>query len=260
MLSLPYNISCGYFDSNNPKSSKHPAERTVKKFEIEFYVNDDMFVCLDGKKHEIRKNSIMISRPGQVRYSSRPFKTMYLCFNVEGELAQMLCAAPEFFMSSHPEQIRDMLSDLALIVENNSNSLQLYSRLLTFINLLLRDASIPEPHSGINYKIIQSAKRYIEKNYASPIHLEDVATTVNLSPVYFHSIFSEVCGMSPHRYLTKIRIDHAKKMLWDSSASIADIAELCGFGSQQYFTKIFKKETGSSPGKYRKTLYEDYVE
>ena len=136
----------------------------------------------------------------------------------------------------------------------------MHSRFLKFLDFVLKDSSIPQQYSGRNYKIIQTAKRYIENNYATALHLEDIAATVNLSPIYFHSIFSTALGQSPHEYLTKIRIEQAKKLLWDSSVPISDVAERCGFGSQQYFTKIFKKETGISPGKYRKSLYEDYVE
>lgn len=260
MLSLPYDISCGYFDSNNPKSTKHPVERTVKKFEIEFFSDDNMFVSLDGHKYAIQKNTMLIARPGQLRYTGRPFKTTYLCFNIDGELAERLYAAPEFFICSHPEQIHKMLEELALLVNIKNNDLLMHSRFLKFLDFVLKDSSIPQQYSGRNYKIIQTAKRYMENNYATALHLEDIAATVNLSPIYFHSIFSMALGQSPHEYLTKIRIEQAKKLLWDSSVPISDVAERCGFGSQQYFTKIFKKETGSSPGKYRKSLYEDYVE
>ncbi|MBP3381026.1 MAG: AraC family transcriptional regulator, partial [Clostridia bacterium] len=50
-----------------------------------------------------------------------------------------------------------------------------------------------------------------------------------------------------------------KKMLWDSANSIGYIAESCGFGCQQYLNKIFKQQTGMTPGQYRKSIGENYL-
>jgi len=138
--------------------------------------------------------------------------------------------------------------------------LLLQSRLLSFLHVILFDSEIPQRQSGQNYEIIAKAKRYIESNYQKPIHLKDIASSVNLSHVYFHNVFVAACGITPHGYLTHYRIAEAKKQLCNSATPLSLIAENCGFGCQQYFSKIFKEQTGTTPAKYRREIQESYAE
>ena len=260
MLTLPTDITCGYFDCSEFGGLKVSPKRKVLKFEIEFYLENANSTFSDGKEYKILKNHIQIAKPGQIRYSILPFKTMYLKFFADGEIAEKLLLAPEYFLSSHPEKITEKLDEIILLNESGEDNILLYSRLFSFINLILYDSRIPKLQSGYNYSIIQKAKRYIESNYKEPLKLEDIAKFVNLSPIYFHNIFTLACNQTPHDYLIKYRIAEAKKMLWNSALSLGFIADECGFGCQQYFNKIFKKETGITPGKYRKEFQKNYLE
>ena len=87
-----------------------------------------------------------------------------------------------------------------------------------------------------------------------------MAAAVNLSPTYFHTLFKTATGISPHDYLIRRRIEAAKELLRDSSVPLSRIAENCGFTNQQHFAKIFKKQTGLTPGRYRKNSGNNYLE
>ncbi len=260
MITLPYNIVCGYYDCSEFGDLNISPKRKTAKFEIEFYLEDGLSTFADENEYIIKKHHIQIAKPNQVRYSRLPFKTMFLKFSAEGEIAEKLYNAPEYFRSSHPEKIIEKLDEIILLNENGNNELLLQSRLLSFLNLILYDSEIPKFQSGENYEIIAKAKRYIEANYKDSITLKDIANSVNLSPIYFHNIFTTACGLSPHDYLIACRITEAKKQLWNSSIPLELVAENCGFGCQQYFNKIFKKETGTTPGKYRKEIQQNYLE
>ena len=259
MITLPYNITCGYFDCGKFNGLPVSPKRKSVKYEIEFYLEDGKTTFTDGREYLIKKNYIQIAKPNQVRYSFLPFKTLYLKFNVEGEIAELLDNAPEYFLSSHPEKIIEKLNEIILLNESGSNELLLQSRLLSFFNLILYDSEIPNLQGGTNYEIVSKAKRYIEGHYFEQITLKDIADSAHLSPIYFHNIFSSACGMSPHEYLISCRIAEAKKLLWDSNIPLSIVGENCGFGCQQYFNKIFKKETGTTPGKYRKEIGQKYL-
>lgn len=260
MINLPYNITCGYCDCSEFGSLSVSPKRKTVKFEIEFYLEDGKSTFTDGKEYLIKKHYIQIAKPNQIRYSNLPFKTMYLKFSVSGEIADRLTNAPEYFRSSHPEKIMEKLDEIIVLNENRSNDLLLYSRLLSFLNLVLYDSEIPNSQSGKNYEIISKAKRFIENNYKNSISLKDIANSVNLSHIYFHNIFTFACGISPHDYLIECRITEAKKQLWNCDISLDYIAQNCGFGCAQYFNKIFKKYTGITPGKYRKEIQRNYLE
>lgn len=260
MITLPYNITCGYYDCSEFGSLSVSPKRRTTKFEIEFYLEDGLSTFSDENEYKIKKYHIQIAKPNQIRYSILPFKTMCLKFSVDGDIAQNLLKAPEYFRSSHPERIIEKLDEIILLNESGNNDLLLHSRLLSFINLILYDSEIPNLQSGQNYEIIANAKRFIETNYKDNITLKNIANSVNLSPIYFHNIFTAACNISPHDYLINCRIAEAKRQLWNSNIPINLIAEKCGFGCQQYFTKIFKKQTGVTPAKYRKETQKNYLE
>ncbi len=259
MLTLPYHITCGYFDCSEFGTLNVSPKRTATKFEIEFYLEDGLETFADDTAYTIRKWHIQIAKPGQVRYSYLPFKTMYLKFCADGDLAARLMAAPEYFRSHHPEKMTDMLDEIILLNEKADSPLLLHSQLLALLDLVLYDSEAPRLHDN-HYPIVKQAKRYMEQHYAESVRLEDIATSVNLSPIYFHNLFTDACGCTPHEFLVQKRIAESKKLLWDSSVSLSEIAERCGFGSQQYFSKIFKKATGVPPGKYRKELQQQYLD
>ncbi len=260
MITLPYDISCGYCDCSEFGNLSVSPKRKTEKFEIEFYLENGESTYTNDNEYIIKKHHIQIAKPNQVRYSKLPFKTMFLKFKADEELAKLLTNAPEYFICSHPQKISEKLEEIILLNESGDNQLLLYSRLLSFINLVLYDSEIPKLQSGQNYEIITNAKRYMESNYKEDIYLKDIANAVNLSPIYFHNIFTSACGISPHNYLINCRIAEAKKLLWNSTIPLTLIAENCGFGCQQHFNKVFKKQTGTTPGRYRKEIQQNYLE
>ena len=104
-------------------------------------------------------------------------------------------------------------------------------------------------HADIIYKSLD----YISKNYMRKISLEEVAAEVYLSPSYFSKVFKEGVGTNFVTYLNKYRISVAKRLLMDNSIDIVDISNLVGYEDQSYFSKSFKKITGTTPGKFRET-------
>ena len=102
-------------------------------------------------------------------------------------------------------------------------------------------------HSDIVYKVME----YVKRNYATKISLDDVAKHVYLSRSYLSSVFKDETGYSLFNYINRVRVEKSKLYLLDNTISLVDVAALCGFEDQSYFTKVFKKATGVSPKKYR---------
>ena len=105
MLTLPSQITCGYFDSSEFGTLRISPKRTATKFEIEFYLEDASSTFADDAVYTIRKGYVQIAVPGQVRYSHLPFKTMYVKFCADGELAERLQTAPPYFKSTPPSSV-----------------------------------------------------------------------------------------------------------------------------------------------------------
>ena len=103
-----------------------------------------------------------------------------------------------------------------------------------------------------NFHVIQKSMEYINDNISNNITLDSVAEYVYLSPSYFSRLFKKEMGINLIDYLNKVRVEESKKYLSDLKIPLIDIAQTVGFRDQSYYTKVFKKIEGISPGQYRK--------
>lgn len=255
---LPYNITCGYFDCSEFGTLKESPSREATRFEIEYYLENASITTVDNVDYSIKADHILIAKPGQIRYSKLPFYTMWIKFSVDGLLAERLNKSPIYFPAINSPRIKPLMEKLILLYDEPNKELSFYSLLMELLELMLNDALLTAVPLPFNINVVEKAQKYIDANFQNPITLNDIAATVSLSPNHFHSIFKSTCGVSPHKYLLSKRITASKEMLWITEQTIPEIAEKCGFGCQQYFTKVFKQETGITPGAYRKNLQKRY--
>lgn len=93
---------------------------------------------------------------------------------------------------------------------------------------------------------------YMQQNYNQDLSLYDIAKRFFVSREYISRKFKQTYGTNMSDYLTKIRIDHAKQLLRNPQMKLAVIAEKVGFKNEKYFSQVFKKQEGISPGEFRK--------
>jgi AraC-like DNA-binding protein/ligand-binding sensor protein len=98
---------------------------------------------------------------------------------------------------------------------------------------------------------LRKAERFILENFTRKISLQEIADNSGLSAPYFSTIFKEEMGENLSKYLNRLRVEKAGRMLVETNLSLSEIAGSCGFEDQSWFSKIFKTYTGMSPGKYR---------
>ena len=103
----------------------------------------------------------------------------------------------------------------------------------------------------IDRRRLQRSLDLIEARLASSISLEELAAAACLSPFHFSRLFRRAIGKSPIRYVAERRVRSAQAMLASRTAPLAAIALEGGFGSQSNFTRVFRKLTGTTPGRYR---------
>ena len=104
-------------------------------------------------------------------------------------------------------------------------------------------------------KIIYTISDYICKNYAQDITLKGLSKAFSISEGYLSRKFKEVSGLGINQYITYVRISHAEKFLKESSLSVTEIAEKCGFCGSTYFSSVFHKMKGVSPLTFRKNSH-----
>ena len=84
--------------------------------------------------------------------------------------------------------------------------------------------------------------------------MDKVSQQIYISPYYLSHLFKEELGITFLEYLTRIRMEEAKKLLMDRSMTILDISAQVGYDDPSYFSKVFKKNMGVSPNQYRKQI------
>jgi AraC-like DNA-binding protein len=99
---------------------------------------------------------------------------------------------------------------------------------------------------------MQVAKRFIETHYNEPdLSLEKVAGRAGFSRSHFSRLFRKEFGSTFADYLAGLRLEAARRLLRDTSNSIAQVALASGFADPDYFCRVFKKATGMSPSAFR---------
>lgn len=106
--------------------------------------------------------------------------------------------------------------------------------------------------------LMAKVKKYLQHNYMiCDISLDSVSAMLNLSASYFSALFKRTFQVNFLDYLTELRMDAAKELLRDPLRSTAEVANMVGYESANYFTRAFKKKVGMTPTDYRRRAAED---
>jgi len=96
-----------------------------------------------------------------------------------------------------------------------------------------------------------AAREYVQQNAATMASIEDVAPAVGISYDHLRHVFKRRYNMSIKRWHLEVRVERAKELLANTNLPAKQIASLCGFATERYFSTNFKKLAGVTPGTYR---------
>ena len=94
----------------------------------------------------------------------------------------------------------------------------------------------------------------VNRDYAKPITVEDVAEELHFSSSYLMRLFKYETGQTFHTYLTEYRIKKAAELLKNENLKVSEVSELVGYTDSNYFGQVFKRIMGMPPQKYLKGL------
>lgn len=93
---------------------------------------------------------------------------------------------------------------------------------------------------------------YINEHLSEDLRLKALAAEFYLNPYYLSQYFKSKTGMNYYAYVSRLRIERAKRLLVTTNMRVADIAAIVGFSEYRAFTKFFHKTEGVSPSDYRR--------
>ena len=197
----------------------------------------------DGKINSARVNDIVFF-PKNMRFSRRVIEPLK-CLYIQADSAFDLLNGG-LLKTSDTTRKNNTVLHLKEAVINADGYL---------INHYVNDILIlAESGHHFSNKYVNAVTDYINRNYALPLTLEELAKVVNMSKQGLISAFKRSIGKTPIEYLNLVRLQNSKELLKNTDNSVGEIAELCGFSNVYYFSNIFKKHIGISPNMFRKNM------
>ena len=195
----------------------------------------------------------------------------------KGRARELLNQLLRYVYSPHPDQfelirsravqLATMLAKIAAAVESTSGEERIYRRehipaLKTAQTLEQVDETLARMlHLYVDYAFdfneikhsdtVYRAMEYIRSNFGRKITLEEIASYVHLSGSHLSGTFHKETGQTISAYINHVRIEKSKQLLAASQTPIAEVAALCGFEDQSYFSRVFRQGTGVSPKRFR---------
>ena len=145
------------------------------------------------------------------------------------------------------EELKEYYSELPLFTEEQIQSISIIAKMLVK-HILLENMLKPFDEN------IGRVISYINENLDTDLTIHSISKIANISKSVLYRNFHNYFGCTVGQYINRKRIEKAVELLTDNNLSIEEIAIRTGFSDGSYFSKIFKKEKGLSPLKYKNTL------
>lgn len=170
----------------------------------------------------------------------RNYLILNIRFVVLAYVESIGCSQEEFLIRLNEEKIPDLGSSV--------DEVRKYAYSMIIQAIKERDKKSDDR----SHTLLKGALSYIEEHYTNEaLSLNEVAAVVDVSPNYFSAIFSQEMGTTFIEYVTKKRMDKAKKLLKQGNMHTSDVASEVGYKDSHYFSFVFKKTQGCTPREYR---------
>lgn len=247
---------CGIDENLSPGAKCGPVQRDV--FLIECCVSGYGGIEINGVSYPITPRSCYFLFPGDtVTHSADNVEPRcgFWCAMSGMQIASALKQAgisstSPFAPSELFDEINSRLEEMYRTREENDlgADMRRTSHIYAILGALLRTSTETDKYSSV-----QKAIGYMETNYHMNLSVAALAEEIGLDRSYFSTFFKSQTGLSPHEYLTRLRVKKAAALLKESTYSVAEISEAVGFDSGN-FSRIFKQAIGMTPLEYRKNI------
>ena len=218
----------------------------------------DAFVVSPGNLH------FMGSQAGEVDYFTFLFPLEYISFCTDDMLDDKLLTPLKNGHLMIRPRIKDAAKELCeqlaeiYMAKNDEKKLEIAVQiktkiiLLQFILHMWENGFIIENDKSGRNTVEKEMISYIQQSFTGEISLKKLGEQFHLSEKYVSQYFKEHFHITLSKYVTYLRLEHAKQLLQNSDIPVTEVAMLSGYQNVSYFIRSFKKTYGVSPLKYRK--------
>ena len=138
-----------------------------------------------------------------------------------------------------------------------SQILSFRALLLNVIETVENDQNVPEGKESFTWDCIQD---YLETNFYLDITRVSIAKALHLHPATLSRLVRKMTGCGVNEYLSKLRMEHARRLLEENALTVDEIADQCGYKYTSYFIRKFRQYYSESPFRYREKFHREYRE
>lgn len=102
---------------------------------------------------------------------------------------------------------------------------------------------------------LREVQQWITEHPDTDLSVESLAERASLSPRHFARAFQLETGMTPGRYVERVRLEHARRLLEDTTDGVGQISRACGYGTPEAMRRAFVKALGTAPAEYRRRFH-----
>jgi len=179
-----------------------------------------------------------------------------LCFllQLRGELASRLLAERlaenNFLFPSGAAAVREAALALAVLEDEQGQVSGGAASSLAYDLLLKLRVQPAALRADAGSPLVEAALSIIQEEFPFLEGVEELAERLEISAAHLGRVFTGKLGISPGKYITRVRIEYAKLLLRAPDTTVTYVAEASGFANANYFAKVFRRETGMSPSEY----------
>lgn len=224
-------------------------------------------MMIAGQHFEITPGHVFVIEPHQIcgeLVDSHDSGDIWFCYLLPQEYPHLLPGGqflpgpvnPRLDFTAHHEfTLATLKKAEQFFYQNTYESVRLGKMLISSIAEVAKTMYCRQPYGFIfppeNLEL--NVLHYLYEHYADELTLNDLANHFGFSPAYLSRRFSTYWGTGPLQCLMDIRMIEARMLLCNTALSIREVASHVGYGDVHYFTRIFTKKQGMSPGRYRES-------
>lgn len=240
-------------------------------------------IAQEGREYLLSENTFMLLAAHHEHWGTAPagmgqshfWCHFYLPETVRQETEEredtpLLCRIPEYCVLPETEKYRMLFKQLIDAAystysdeRNKAAVCDAYMRILLVglaDELRMRAVAEEKSSSGIRRRAtVASIREWIRLHLKDGITPGDAAAAFGYNGDYLTQLFRAELGCTVGAYITRLRLEEAKKLLLSTRLRITDVAEQAGFQDEKYFMKCFKKAESVTPSTFRQSYYHEHI-
>ncbi len=256
----PFNMIVRYIELEKPSEIKF-ASRIPDEYEIYINISGDVSFIVEGNIYPVKPGDVIITNPGEahhcVHHSDTPHKYYWMLFSEisNRELLKVFLDrknGQDNYITPTKEISDRIISLFGEMGNNPGSTVQKYMNFLKMLDLLEKARAKTYDKCTAD-DIFTRATEYMNEHYSEKISVKQIAHESHVSVNTLERHFLTCAGTTPAKYLKKIRLAEASKLL-SLGYSVQQVCDLSGFSDCSRFILQFKEMYGITPLKYTKKI------